>query len=220
MCGIIGYMGPGDAVQVIMDGLARLEYRGYDSAGVALVTDNGFEVRRAQGKLARLAEKLRTEPMSGHLGVGHTRWATHGRPSETNAHPHLAGDVAVVHNGIIENYLELKEELSAKGHRFASETDTEIVAHLVESGVKNGLGLVEAVRAALSRIRGSYALVILDRRRPGLMVGARKDSPLILGLGDDGQYFLASDVPALALPAMVSTRARGCSKISFCIKWV
>ena len=196
MCGIIGYTGPQDAVEIIMDGLSRLEYRGYDSAGLALVKDSGFQVRRAEGKLAKLRAKLAEEPLSGNLGMGHTRWATHGRPSETNAHPHLAGDVALVHNGIIENYLELREELTAEGHNFKSETDTECVAHLVEGYVNQGLELPEAMRKALQRIRGSFALVVLDRRRPHLLVGARKDSPLILGVGDNGEYFLASDVPA------------------------
>jgi len=179
-----------------MEGLSRLEYRGYDSAGLALVKEGAFQVRRAEGKLAKLRDKLREEPLAGNLGMGHTRWATHGRPSETNAHPHLAGDVALVHNGIIENYLELREELTAAGHTFKSETDTECVAHLVESYVQEGMELPQALRAALSRIRGSFALVVLDRRRPGLLVGARKDSPLILGLGQEGEYFLASDVPA------------------------
>ena len=196
MCGIIGYTGQQEVVEVIMDGLRRLEYRGYDSAGLAVITDQGFAVCRAEGKLINLERKLRQHPIQGHHGMGHTRWATHGRPSETNAHPHLAGDVALVHNGIIENYLELKEELAAAGHRFSSETDTEIVAHLVESYLNQGLELPQAVRRALSRIRGSYALVVLDRRRPGLMVGARKDSPLVLGLGEEGEFFLASDVPA------------------------
>ncbi len=197
MCGIIGYLGPQDAVEVIMNGLARLEYRGYDSAGLAVVTGpDAFTVRRAQGKLSRLAEKLAAEPVSGRLGMGHTRWATHGRPSETNAHPHLSGEVAVVHNGIIENYLELKRELVAAGYQFSSETDTEIVAHLVADQFKQGAAdLEQAVRRALRRIRGSYALVILDRTRPGTIIGARKESPLILGLGKD-EFFLASDVPA------------------------
>ena len=198
MCGIIGYLGPQDAVEVIMDGLARLEYRGYDSAGLALVDEQGqFQVRRAEGKLARLAKLLAEKPLSGHLGMGHTRWATHGRPSETNAHPHVAGDVAVVHNGIIENYLELKTELLAKGCDFSSETDTEIVAHLINTETEGGVVcLEEAVRRALSRIRGSYALVILDRKQPDTLIGARKDSPLILGLGREGEFFLGSDVPA------------------------
>jgi glucosamine--fructose-6-phosphate aminotransferase (isomerizing) len=196
MCGIIGYTGPEDAVEIIMDGLSRLEYRGYDSAGLAIVKEGGFLVRRAEGKLSKLRAKLNEDPLSGSLGMGHTRWATHGRPSETNAHPHLAGDVALVHNGIIENYLELREELASTGHTFKSETDTECVAHLVESYINEGLELPEALRRALNRIRGSFALVVLDRRHPGLLVGARKDSPLILGVGEEGEYFLASDVPA------------------------
>ncbi|MCF8034218.1 MAG: glutamine--fructose-6-phosphate transaminase (isomerizing) [Desulfarculaceae bacterium] len=197
MCGIIGYLGPGEAPEVIMDGLARLEYRGYDSAGLAVVTpEGGFAVRRAEGKLSRLAAKLAQEPVSGHLGMGHTRWATHGRPSETNAHPHLHGDVAVVHNGIIENYLELKQELVAAGHSFTSETDTEIAAVLIAEERGKGGGLEGAVRRALGRIRGSYALVILDRTQPDMIIGARKDSPLVLGLGEPGEFFLASDVPA------------------------
>ncbi|MGD9124943.1 MAG: glutamine--fructose-6-phosphate transaminase (isomerizing), partial [Desulfarculaceae bacterium] len=196
MCGIIGYLGPMPVAEVIMEGLARLEYRGYDSAGIAVVTDGEFAVRRAEGKLSRLGQKLEQEPVSGNLGMGHTRWATHGRPSETNAHPHVAGDVALVHNGIIENYLELKQELAEAGHNFSSETDTEIVAHLLEGYLNQGEALPQAVRRALGRIRGSYALVILDRRDPDLIVGARKDSPLVLGLGQKGEYFLASDVPA------------------------
>ena len=195
MCGIIGYLGPQDAVEVIMEGLGRLEYRGYDSAGLALVSEGDFLVYRAEGKLKNLRAKLAESPARGHLGVGHTRWATHGQPSETNAHPHLAGDVAVVHNGIIENYLELKEDLAPR-HTFSSETDTEIVSHLVEDYLHQGLDLPQAVQRALGRIRGSYALVLLDRRCPDLLVGARKDSPLVLGLGEEGEFFLASDVPA------------------------
>ncbi|MFZ5586782.1 MAG: glutamine--fructose-6-phosphate transaminase (isomerizing) [Thermodesulfobacteriota bacterium] len=198
MCGIIGYIGPKNAVEVIMEGLSRLEYRGYDSAGLALVLEGGFAVRRAEGKLSRLKDKLEADPLCGNLGMGHTRWATHGRPSETNAHPHLAGDVAVVHNGIIENYLELKAELMAKGCQFSSETDTEIVAHLVQTMLAEGApDLAAAVYQALRCIRGSYALVILDRNQPDTIIGARKDSPLILGLGQEpGEFFLASDVPA------------------------
>ncbi|MCB2188325.1 MAG: glutamine--fructose-6-phosphate transaminase (isomerizing) [Deltaproteobacteria bacterium] len=198
MCGIIGYLGPKNAVDVIMEGLSRLEYRGYDSAGLVLVDSGDFAIRRAQGKLDRLRERLAEDPLAGNLGMGHTRWATHGRPSENNAHPHLAGDVALVHNGIIENYLELKEQLVARGHTFKSETDTECLAHLVEQEIINGApGLEAAVRRALVQVRGSYALVVLDRRRPDFMVGARKDSPLILGLGrEGGEVFLASDVPA------------------------
>ncbi|MDR1396839.1 MAG: glutamine--fructose-6-phosphate transaminase (isomerizing) [Desulfarculales bacterium] len=198
MCGIIGYLGPNDAVQVIIEGLRRLEYRGYDSAGLALVGQNEFIVKRAQGKLNGLVEKFTLSPAQGHLGMGHTRWATHGRPSEINAHPHLAKDVAVVHNGIIENYQELKNELSALGAVFHSETDTECVAHLIQYYLDNGAqDLSQALRQALGRIRGSYALVVLDRRHPDLLVGARKDSPLVLGLGQaENEFFLASDIPA------------------------
>ena len=195
MCGIIGYIGSEPVDQVIMDGLSRLEYRGYDSAGLVIVKDGEFQVRRAEGKLSGLRDKLRHEPVTGRTGMGHTRWATHGKPNETNAHPHTAGDVAVVHNGIIENYLEIKQELAPR-HKFKSETDTEIVAHLVEDFINQGLSLEDAMLASLGRIRGSYALVVMDRRNPGHMVGARKDSPLVLGLGGEGEFFLASDVPA------------------------
>ena len=198
MCGIIGYKGPNDAVDVILDGLRRLEYRGYDSAGLALVQNDNFIVKRAQGKLTNLVNRFNEDPASGHLGMGHTRWATHGRPSEINAHPHMSRDVAVIHNGIIENYQELKKELLATGAIFTSETDTECVAHLIQHYLDAGAnGLVAAFRQALSRIRGSYALVVLDRNQPDLLVGARKDSPLVMGVGSTpGEYFLASDMPA------------------------
>ena len=197
MCGIFGYLGKRNAVEIIMDGLKRLEYRGYDSAGLALVSEGDFQMCRAEGKLTNLASKLSPHPLSGNLGMGHTRWATHGKPSEQNAHPHLAGDVALVHNGIIENYLELKKELTDCGHHFKSETDTEIVAHLVEGYLNDGDDMETAARKTLNRIRGSFALVMLDRRRPDLLIGARKDSPLCLGLGNGaGEFFMASDVPA------------------------
>ena len=198
MCGIIGYKGPNDAVDVILDGLRRLEYRGYDSAGLALLQNDNFIVKRAQGKLTNLVNRFNEDPASGHLGMGHTRWATHGRPSEINAHPHMSRDVAVIHNGIIENYQELKKELLATGTIFTSETDTECVAHLIQHYLDAGAsGLVAAFRQALSRIRGSYALVVLDRNQPDLLVGARKDSPLVMGVSSTpGEYFLASDMPA------------------------
>jgi glucosamine--fructose-6-phosphate aminotransferase (isomerizing) len=198
MCGIIGYKGPQNAVTVILDGLRRLEYRGYDSAGLALVQNNEFLVKRAQGKLSNLEKKFLNEPVSGHLGSGHTRWATHGKPSEINAHPHLARDVAVVHNGIIENYQEIKKDLQAQGVTFNSETDTECAAHLIQHHLDSGTcALPEAVRRTLSRIKGSYALVVLDRRQPDMLIGARKDSPLVLGIGQSpGEFFLASDIPA------------------------
>jgi glucosamine--fructose-6-phosphate aminotransferase (isomerizing) len=195
MCGIIGYVGPEQADEIIMEGLARLEYRGYDSAGLAILTGDDFAVRRSEGKLIKLRKKLAVEPVSGTTGMGHTRWATHGRPNETNAHPHVAGDIAVVHNGIIENYLEIKQELAPR-HKFKSETDTEIVAHLLEDFINQGHSLHEAMLAAIKKIRGSYALVVLDRRKPGVIAGARKDSPLILGVGEGGERFLASDMPA------------------------
>ncbi|MFH1092001.1 MAG: glutamine--fructose-6-phosphate transaminase (isomerizing) [Pseudomonadota bacterium] len=181
---------------MLMGGLERLEYRGYDSAGLAVWSQEGIVVRRCEGKLARLKELVAQQPLSGNLGVGHTRWATHGRPSETNAHPHISGRVAVVHNGIIENYLEIKEELARAGREFKSETDTEIIAHLVDHHLQNGAGFEEAVYRALRRIQGSFALAMVDLGRPNLLIGARRESPLIAGYGQ-GEYFLASDIPAL-----------------------
>jgi glutamine---fructose-6-phosphate transaminase (isomerizing) len=196
MCGIIGYLGPQEAMPIILDGLKRLEYRGYDSAGMAVISDHGLSIRRSLGKLLELEKLVRQEPLAGQVGIGHTRWATHGRPSETNAHPHMVGSIAVVHNGIIENYLELKEDLIKEGHRFASETDTEIVSHLVAKHLGQGVEYLQAVQLTLNAIRGSYALVIVNAREPRMLVAARKESPLILGLGD-GEYFLASDIPAI-----------------------
>src|SRR5512136_2822420 len=163
MCGIVGYVGPRPCVEIIVGGLRKLEYRGYDSAGVAVVGPSGLAVQRAKGKLANLVALLQQKPVAGTTGIGHTRWATHGRPSDENAHPHAYGGVAVVHNGIIENYLELKAALAAKGHAFSSETDTEIVAHLVAAALKGGArDLPAAVRAALSQIRGTYALAVVS----------------------------------------------------------
>jgi glucosamine--fructose-6-phosphate aminotransferase (isomerizing) len=196
MCGIIGYLGPQEAMPIILDGLKRLEYRGYDSAGMAVIGDHGLAIRRSVGKLLELDKLLRQDPLSGQVGIGHTRWATHGRPSETNAHPHMVGDIAVVHNGIIENYLELKDDLIKAGHRFSSETDTEIVSHLIVKHMRQGAPYLEAVQKALEEIRGSYALVIVNAHEPRMLVAARKESPLILGLGE-GEYFLASDIPAI-----------------------
>jgi glucosamine--fructose-6-phosphate aminotransferase (isomerizing) len=196
MCGIIGYLGPQEAMPIILDGLKRLEYRGYDSAGMAVIHDGGLAIRRSVGKLLELEKVLRQDPLAGQVGIGHTRWATHGRPSETNAHPHMVGSIAVVHNGIIENYLELKEALIKEGHRFASETDTEIVSHLVVRQLSRGASYLEAVQHSLEAIRGSYALVIVNANEPRMLVAARKESPLILGLGE-GEYFLASDIPAI-----------------------
>ncbi|MBM4300872.1 MAG: glutamine--fructose-6-phosphate transaminase (isomerizing) [Deltaproteobacteria bacterium] len=196
MCGIIGYLGPQEAMPIILDGLKRLEYRGYDSAGMAVITDHGLAIRRSQGKLKELENLVRQDPLSGQVGIGHTRWATHGRPSETNAHPHRVGDIAVVHNGIIENYLELKEGLIKEGHRFSSETDTEIVSHLVVKHLEAGASYLEAVQRTIKAIKGSYALAIINAHEPRMLVAARKESPLILGLGE-GEYFLASDIPAI-----------------------
>ena len=197
MCGIIGYLGPQEAMPIILDGLKRLEYRGYDSAGMAVIdSEHRLAIRRSLGKLKELENLLRQDPLHGQVGIGHTRWATHGRPSETNAHPHMVGDIAVVHNGIIENYLELKEELIKDGHRFASETDTEIVSHLIVKHLAQGAPYLEAVQRTLQDIRGSYALAIVNANEPRMLVAARKESPLILGLGDR-EYFLASDIPAI-----------------------
>ncbi len=194
MCGIIGYLGPQNPVDVIFEGLKKLEYRGYDSAGIALIQDQHFEVRRSQGKLSELGRLLSQKPVSGRIGIGHTRWATHGRPSETNAHPHVAGRIALVHNGIIENYLDLKKQLSAEGCQFSSETDSEIVAHLIDKYIK-GRTLVKAVQMAMEKIRGSYALVIMDSQDPERIVAVRKECPLIVGIGEK-EFFIASDVMA------------------------
>jgi glutamine---fructose-6-phosphate transaminase (isomerizing) len=196
MCGIIGYIGKEPAVPILIEGLKKLEYRGYDSSGVAVLQDGRFAVRRAVGKLQNLETRLRTETITGVIGVGHVRWATHGRPSEENAHPHLAGRIVVVHNGIIENYLALKQKLSAQGRVFQSETDTEVIAHLIDSIVQKGLSLEEAVREAARHLEGAYAIAVIDERNPDIVVGARKGSPLVVGLGQ-GEFFLASDIPAI-----------------------
>ena len=197
MCGIVGYVGPRDAVEVLLDGLRRLEYRGYDSAGIAVLGPKGVDVRRVQGKLSALCEKLAKEPLHGSPGIGHTRWATHGRPSDENAHPHTVDGVSVVHNGIIENYRQLRDELLDKGCRFTSETDTEIVAHLISRALKDGAPDLEAaVRQTLQRIHGTYALVVLHAAEPQRLVVAKNASPLVLGLGE-GETFVASDIPAV-----------------------
>jgi len=197
MCGIIGYVGERPAGPVLLDGLKRLEYRGYDSAGLAVVSPAGeLLVRRAQGKLRNLEELLRQHPVEGYYGVGHTRWATHGRPTEENAHPHRGprGEVVVVHNGIIENYLELKHELEQRGHRFCSETDTEVIAHLIEACYDGSLE--EAVRRAVQRLQGMFALGILSRKAPNRVIAVRQGPPVVVGLGKN-EYFLSSDVPAI-----------------------
>ena len=196
MCGIVGYIGDKQASDVIIDGLRRLEYRGYDSAGIAVISGNKIELKRSPGKLGKLADILNASPVKGSLGIGHTRWATHGKPSEENAHPHTdcSGRIVVVHNGIIENYVDLKKELTAEGHKFKSETDTEVVAHMVEKYLKGDL--LEAVFKVLSKVRGSYALGIISSDNPDKMIAARQDAPLIVGLGK-GENFIASDIPAL-----------------------
>ncbi|MGH7815186.1 MAG: glutamine--fructose-6-phosphate transaminase (isomerizing) [Candidatus Binataceae bacterium] len=197
MCGIVGYVGPDEAAPVLIEGLSRLEYRGYDSAGIATIGESGkLETRRAKGKLENLRRLVADSPLHGKIGIGHTRWATHGRPSEENAHPHRAGPVAVIHNGIVENYLELREELLARGHRLHSETDTELIAHLIEERVKAGDSLGDAVRAAAARIRGSFAIVAMSETAPGMLVAAKSATPLVLGIGA-GENFIASDIPAI-----------------------
>jgi glucosamine--fructose-6-phosphate aminotransferase (isomerizing) len=200
MCGIIGYVGYREAAPVLLQGLKRLEYRGYDSAGVAVFANGnsreGILVRRAVGKLGNLDQLLRDNPVHGTVGMGHTRWATHGRPSEENAHPHRAGTVVVIHNGIIENYLELREELRAKGRSFSSETDTEVISHLIDQLIHEGLSFSEATRATLQRLHGSFAIVVLCEREPGKIITAKNATPIVIGMGE-GENFVASDIPAL-----------------------
>ncbi|MBI5755844.1 MAG: glutamine--fructose-6-phosphate transaminase (isomerizing) [Nitrospirae bacterium] len=196
MCGIIGYIGNQNVVPILIDGLKRLEYRGYDSAGVAFIQDNKIEVRRCVGKLKNLEMALSGEKSFSTIGIGHTRWATHGRPSEENAHPHRVDNIVVVHNGIIENYSQLKKELASEGRRFASETDTEVIAHLIDRQVKRGLSLVEAVQEALKEVKGAYAIAVLRQEEPEILVGARNGCPLVAGLCQGGA-FLASDIPAI-----------------------
>ncbi len=197
MCGIVGYVGPRQCVDLVVGGLRKLEYRGYDSAGVAVVGPSGLAVKRAKGKLHNLVALLGEAPMPGCTGIGHTRWATHGRPSEENAHPHTYGGVAVVHNGIIENHLALKEALTGRGHRFASETDTEIFAHLIAEALAAGAkDLQQAVRAGIQQVQGTYAIAVVAEKRPQEIVAAKNASPLVVGYGK-GESFLASDVPAI-----------------------
>lgn len=209
MCGIVGYVGPRDAAPILLDGLRRLEYRGYDSAGIAIVTPDGMlEIRKQEGKLQKLTDAMKNSAPRGNLGIGHTRWATHGAPNDVNAHPHsdCTGRIAVIHNGIIENYAGLRDELRAHGHSFTTETDTEVLAHLIEDELRSslqpsprggeGVALVGAARRALKRVRGTYGIAVLDLEHPDLLIGARQFSPLIVGLGTH-ENFLASDIPAL-----------------------
>ncbi|MEW6675205.1 MAG: glutamine--fructose-6-phosphate transaminase (isomerizing) [Nitrospirota bacterium] len=195
MCGIIGYIGKKNAVSVILEGLKRLEYRGYDSAGIAFFSNKGIEVRRCTGKIKELTSLLESEDLFSHTAIGHTRWATHGRPSEENAHPHRSNGVVLVHNGIIENYLHLKRKLINEGYEFTSETDTEVLCHLINKYLKLKAPLEDAVREALKEVKGTYAIAVIKEDEPRKIVGIRKDSPLVVGLGD-GEFFLASDVPA------------------------
>jgi glutamine---fructose-6-phosphate transaminase (isomerizing) len=198
VCGIVGYIGPKRVVPLILDGLKRLEYRGYDSAGIAVVGENGgLNIRRAPGKLRNLEESIRITPLDGVYGIGHTRWATHGRPTEENAHPHrdCTGEIVVVHNGIIENYLELKHQLIKEGHKFVTETDTEIIAHLIEKYSKD-TSLEEAVLKTVKVMSGAYALVALSTRDPLKIVAARLGPPIVVGLGEN-EFFVASDIPAI-----------------------
>ena len=197
MCGIVGYVGAQRAVPIIIDGLKKLEYRGYDSAGVAVYQDDEtLGIRRASGKLRNLEDVLQLDPVDGRYGIGHTRWATHGRPTEENAHPHrdCTGDIVVVHNGIVENYLPLKEQLQHEGHTFKTETDTEVIAHLIEKYFEGNLE--QAVQTAVKQIRGVFALAVLSRKDPNKIVAAREGPPVVIGLGNN-EYFVASDVPAI-----------------------
>src|ERR1041384_4259849 len=199
MCGIVGYVGKKRVVPVIIDGLKKLEYRGYDSAGIA-VAGNGnageLQVRRAEGKLRNLEEAVRLKPLEGTYGIGHTRWATHGRPTEENAHPHrdCTGRVVVVHNGIIENYLQLKERLRGSDHRFVTETDTEAIAHLIEEHLRTEPTLERAVLSAVRELRGIFALSIISVDEPDTIIAVRQGPPVVIGLGD-GEFFVASDIP-------------------------
>src|SRR5438270_770580 len=197
MCGIVGILGSGPIAEQLVDSLKRLEYRGYDSAGVATLEGKQIERRRAEGKLKNLETRLRAEPLAGRTGIGHTRWATHGKPTENNAHPHATDRVAVVHNGIIENFRELRAELAKNGAKFKTETDTEIVLHLVDSYLARGVNPVGAVKASLSQLRGAFALGFIFGGDDDLMIGARNGPPLAVGYGD-GKMYLGSDAIALA----------------------
>ncbi|MBT3627318.1 MAG: glutamine--fructose-6-phosphate transaminase (isomerizing), partial [Rhodospirillaceae bacterium] len=197
MCGIVGIIGKDDAAPRIIEGLRRLEYRGYDSAGLATLVNGGFDLRRAEGKLVRLEDLVAARPVSGALGIGHTRWATHGVPSESNAHPHATERVAVVHNGIIENFQTLRDELTAEGHEFATDTDTEVVTQLIHAFLKEGMAPAEATARALKRLEGAFALGIIFAGEHDVLIGARRGAPLAVGHGE-GEMFLASDAMALA----------------------
>ncbi len=196
MCGIVGYIGPQKVVPILLEGLEKLEYRGYDSAGIAVIDQGNIEIRKSVGKLGMLRSSLYGDSPEGHIGIGHTRWATHGRPSDANSHPHCdcKGNFVVVHNGIIENYQKLREELKARGHIFRSETDTEVLPHLIEEFFQGDLE--DAVRKTVDQVHGSYAMVVMSKQQPDKLVAARRDNPLIIGLGE-GENFFASDIPAI-----------------------
>lgn len=196
MCGIVGYIGKRGSQDILLDGLKKLEYRGYDSAGIAVFTDNGLEVTKSKGRLAVLEDKLQGQPLTGFVGIGHTRWATHGKPSDVNSHPHTdnTAKFSVVHNGIVENYLQLKEELSGKGHVFVSETDTEVISHLIADEYDGSI--IAAVQRAVKRMRGAFALGVLSEYEPDRLVAVRVASPLVIGVGD-GENFIGSDIPAI-----------------------
>ncbi len=196
MCGIVGYTGPRNALDVIIDGLKRLEYRGYDSSGLVVIDGGRFVRYRSPGKIENLVSKVKESPVESHIGIGHTRWATHGRPTEENAHPHMVDGVAVVHNGIVENYLKLKEELKKEGVSFSSETDTEVLAHLIARRFEKADSLEEAVIEALKAVKGSYAIAVISTREPDKIIGARKECPLVVGIGE-GEAILSSDIPAI-----------------------
>ncbi|MDY5910461.1 MAG: glutamine--fructose-6-phosphate transaminase (isomerizing) [Inconstantimicrobium porci] len=196
MCGIVGFVGKKKASKILVEGLSKLEYRGYDSAGVAIMQDGAIAVRKCKGRLANLAEKLEEDPVNGTIGIGHTRWATHGEPSDVNSHPHTSNnaEISVVHNGIIENYIKLREKLEAKGYTFYSQTDTEVIPNLIDYYYEGDI--LAAVRKATTKMEGSYAIGVLCKDEPGKVIAVRKDSPLIVGLGE-GEYFIASDIPAV-----------------------
>ncbi|MDD2581475.1 MAG: glutamine--fructose-6-phosphate transaminase (isomerizing) [Desulfuromonadaceae bacterium] len=196
MCGIVGYIGGQQATPIILEGLKKLEYRGYDSAGIATLADGTSAIRRSQGKLINLENLLRDQPLAGTVGIGHTRWATHGRPSEINAHPHKAGPVILVHNGIIENHLQLKNQLRQAGHTFKSETDSEVIAHLIEETLHTEADFEKAVRHTLAQLRGAFAVCILNEKDPGALIAAKQGSPMVVGIGER-EFFVASDVPAI-----------------------
>ena len=196
MCGIIGYVGDRDASFILVQGLKRLEYRGYDSAGVATFQDGSIAIRRCLGKLENLERLLREAPISGTVGIGHTRWATHGRPSEQNAHPHRAGKIVVIHNGIIENYLELRAALAGRGRTFSSETDTEVISHLIDERVQGGQDLVHATRSVVQELEGSFSIVVMHEDSPDRLVAAKSATPIVIGLGEN-ENFVASDIPAI-----------------------